>query len=249
MTGNPAAFMCYARFDDGDGNLSEFRRRLASEVQSQTGHEFAIFQDRDIAWGQNWRKRIDEALDAVTLLLVFVSPGLFRSEECRQEIDRFLRRERELGRTDLILPIYYISARELDDRALRDCDPLASLLASRQQADWRALRFEDFTSRRVRLQVAGLASRMSDSFWLPPRPPVPRSLIPVQAPPVEPSPSYPQLIFAGGRVGGQRPGPFRRLLRWRPAGRKTLVAGTAAMLAVGVRDRGPARPGTGDLRE
>ena len=33
-----------------------------------------IFQDQnDIAWGQNWQQRIDEALDAVTLLLLIIA--------------------------------------------------------------------------------------------------------------------------------------------------------------------------------
>lgn len=54
MSGAPAAFMSYARFNDkhDEGQLSQFRERLAAEVQVQTGEEFAIFQDRnDIAWG------------------------------------------------------------------------------------------------------------------------------------------------------------------------------------------------------
>ena len=78
----PAAFMSYVRFDDAheDGQLSAFRERLAGEIRIQTGHEFPIFQDRnDIAWGQNWRQRIEETLDEVTLLLVIVTPGLFHS--------------------------------------------------------------------------------------------------------------------------------------------------------------------------
>ena len=78
----PAAFMSYVRFNDAhdDGQLSQFRERLAAEVRAQTGEEFVIFQDRnDIAWGQNWQQRIDEALDAVTLLLVIITPSLFRS--------------------------------------------------------------------------------------------------------------------------------------------------------------------------
>jgi hypothetical protein len=54
-----------------------------------------------------------------------VTPGLFRSEECRKEINRFLRRGQELGRSNLILPVYCISARELDDQDLRESDPLA----------------------------------------------------------------------------------------------------------------------------
>ena len=67
MAAGPAAFMSYVRFDDAhdDGQLSAFRERLAAEVRMQTGDEFPIFQDRnDIVWGQNWRKRIEETLDA-----------------------------------------------------------------------------------------------------------------------------------------------------------------------------------------
>jgi len=177
VPGGPAAFMSYVRFNDqhDDGQLSQFRDRLAAEVRAQTGQEFAIFQDRnDIAWGQNWQQRIDEALDAVTLLLVIITPSLFRSPPCRAEVTRFLDRERELGRADLILPVYYISAREMDDPGLREADEIAQVLASRQFADWRELRFEPFTSPLVRRATAQLASRMRDTFWQPPAAPAAR---------------------------------------------------------------------------
>ena len=153
MRGEPAAFMSYVRFNDehDDGQLTAFRERLSTEVRAQTGEDFPIFQDRnDIAWGQGWQQRIDEALDAVTLLLVIITPGFFRSPACRAEVARFLERERELGRQDLILPVYYISAQEMDDPLLRAGDELAGVLASRQYADWRELRFEAFTSPLVR---------------------------------------------------------------------------------------------------
>ena len=170
MSGEPAAFMSYARFNDvhDDGQLSAFRERLAAEVRAQTGREFVIFQDRaDISWGQNWRQRIEETLDVVTLLLVIITPGFFGSAACRGEVARFLERERGLGRSDLILPVYYISAWELDDLAARESDELAGVLASRQFVDWRELRFEPFTSPLVRKAVALLASRMRDTFWQP----------------------------------------------------------------------------------
>ena len=177
MSGEPAAFMSYARFNDAhdDGQLSAFRERLAAEVRAQTGREFVIFQDRaDIAWGQNWRQRIEETLDVVTLLLVVITPGFFGSTECRGEVARFRERERELGRSDLILPVYYIGAREMDDPAVRESDELARVLASRQFADWRELRFEPLASPLVRKAVAQLASRMRDTFWqhgpVPPHP-------------------------------------------------------------------------------
>ena len=83
------------------------------------------------------------------------------------EVARFLEREQVLGRSDLILPMYYISAREMDDLAARESDELARVLASRQFADWRELRFEPFTSPVVRKAVAQLATRMRDTFWHP----------------------------------------------------------------------------------
>jgi hypothetical protein len=167
MSGEPAAFMSYVRFNDqhDDGLLSQFRERLAAEVRAQTGEEFAIFQDRnDIAWGENWQQRIDEALDAVTLLVVIVTPSLFRSRAYRAEFQKFLDRERTLGGADLILPVYYIGTRQMDDPGVREADEMARELASRQFADWRELRFEPFTSPLVRKAIARLASRMRDTF-------------------------------------------------------------------------------------
>jgi F-box protein 11 len=171
MAGQPAAFMTYARFDDqhDDGQLTAFRERLAAEVRVQTGEKFLIFQDRtDIAWGENWQQRVNQALDTVTLLLVIITPGFFRSPHCRDEVQQFLDRERQLGRDDLILPVYYVSTPELDDPGRRDADPLAATLAARQHADWRELRFEPITAQVARRAIAHLATRMRDTFWHPP---------------------------------------------------------------------------------
>jgi hypothetical protein len=167
----PVAFMSYARFDDqhDDGWITGFREQLSAEVRAQTGNDFAIFQDRDgIAWGQNWQRRIDEALDTVTLLLVIITPSFFGSQACRDEVRKFLDRERALGRDDLILPVYYISTREMDNLGARQADDIARVLASRQLADWRGLRFEPITSPQVRQAIAKLADRMRETFWQSP---------------------------------------------------------------------------------
>jgi len=164
----PAAFMSYVRFDDehDDYQLSQFRERLSAEVRAQTGEEFRIFQDRnDIQWGQNWQERIEDALDAVTLLLVIITPSFFRSPPCRYEVERFLRLERERQRTDLIYPVYYITAREMDDPVLRESNELARLLATRQQLDWRELRHEPFTSPTVRKAIAQAATQLRNLVW------------------------------------------------------------------------------------
>lgn len=158
MNSSPIAFMSYDRQDDDDRRLSELRTRLSGEVAAQLGEPFPIFQDReDIAWGEQWQKRIDESLDNVTFLIPIVTPRFFRSRDCRAELERFLKREQKLGRGDLILPVYYIDAPILNDPAKRSKDTLADVIHNRQYSDWRPLRFKPFTSTQIGETIAKMA--------------------------------------------------------------------------------------------
>jgi hypothetical protein len=76
-----------------------------------------------------------------------VTPSFFKSLPCRDELTLFRDREKVLGRNDLIVPMYYVNCRALSDEQLRENDELAELIASRQWADWRGLRFEPGTLR------------------------------------------------------------------------------------------------------
>src|SRR5262245_53789391 len=134
----PIAFMSYIINDDkhDSGNLTRFRERLSGEVRMQTGEEFIIFQDRqDILWGQNWRERIEESIDAVTFLIPIITPSFFNSSYCCEELEGFLECERKLNRSDLILPVYYVSCSLLDDEAKRATNAIAQVIAARQHAD------------------------------------------------------------------------------------------------------------------
>jgi F-box protein 11 len=155
--------MSYVRTNDAhdNGRLTQFRERLAGEIQMQFGEEFHVFQDRDdIAWGESWKERIEGSLDAVTFLIPIITPGFFKRPPCRQELERFLERERRLGRTDLVLPVYYVACPLLDDEDKRKADPLATAVASRQRADWRDLRFEPFTAPEVGKRLAQMAKQI-----------------------------------------------------------------------------------------
>jgi F-box protein 11 len=159
--------MSYARFDDAheNGRLSEFCQRLSGEVRLQSGEEFPIFQDRkDIHFGQNWRQRIEESLDEVTFLIPILTPGFFKSEACRAELERFLEREERLGRNDLILPVYYVNYAALNDKQKRQGDALANLLWSRQYVDWREVRFEPLTSPQIGKMFAGMATQIVEAL-------------------------------------------------------------------------------------
>lgn len=156
----PIAFMSYVRFNDhhDNGKLTEFCKRLSGEVRAQTGKDFPIFQDRnEINWGQNWRQRIKESTDEVTFLIAIITPSFFESDACKDELQRFLAREKKLNRNDLILPVYYIDCPLLNDEKKRAADPLAEAIASRQYTDWRELRFEPLTSPQVGRTLEQLA--------------------------------------------------------------------------------------------
>jgi F-box protein 11 len=164
---SPIAFMSYVRFDDqhDNGRLTQFRERLSGEVRVQTGEEFPIFQDRnDILWGQNWKERVEDSLDQVTFLIPIVTPSFFLSPACRNELERFIDREKQLGRNDLIMPVYYVDCPPLNDQDRRASDPLAEAVAAHQYADWRELRFEPFTSPEVGKRLAQMAVQVRNAL-------------------------------------------------------------------------------------
>ena len=166
----PAAFISYARADDeyDNGGITRLREQLEAELQLLTGENFAIFQDRtSITWGQNWLERINEALNAATVLIPIMTPRLFQSEHCRAEIEKFLERERALGRGDLIRPVYYVTSPEIDDPQRRENDDVAVALSSRQWLDWRQLRYKSFDSSATRRAVNALAISIIDTARRP----------------------------------------------------------------------------------
>ncbi|HPQ67916.1 MAG TPA: right-handed parallel beta-helix repeat-containing protein [bacterium] len=166
MDRKPAAFFSYAhQNDDQDGGrLSTMRERLEKEVIVQSGDPFVIFQDRrDIEWGKQWRKRIEEGLDASTVLIVVVTPGYLKRPECRNEYQLFWKWEKSIGRDDLIFPILYVDTPALTDEAKRKQDPIAEDIAKRQWIDWINLRFEPFTSPEVGKRLAEMAIKIRDA--------------------------------------------------------------------------------------
>ncbi len=167
MSHTPLAFLSYVNLDDQheQGRLTQFRERLSGEVRMQTGEPFDIFQDKkDIALGQPWEERINDSLDATTFLLPIITPAFFKSTACRAELERFLKREKELGRNDLILPVYYVTCPVLSDKAKLELDPLAKIIAARQYADWRELRHEPFTLPQVGKTLAKLAGQIVEAL-------------------------------------------------------------------------------------
>jgi parallel beta-helix repeat protein len=189
----PAAFLSYVHDDDKYGHITKLRERLEDEVRMVVGVEFPIFQDRkDIRWGQSWKTRLEESIDEVTFLIPVITPSFFNSKYCRSELQRFLEREQRLGRSDIILPVYFIDTPLLNEDELRAEDELAQAIASRQYADWRELRFEPFTNPQVGKTLERLARQIRDALparvtRVPPVPPQASSETQPADPPVKES--------------------------------------------------------------
>jgi hypothetical protein len=137
----PEAFLSYTRLDDEyfGGAITSLRRLLELGVQVVTGDRaFSIFQDVDgIEFGQKWEKRLNEAISTSRFLIPIVTPLFFTSDPCRDELRQFITHEKSLGRDDLILPIYFVTAPVLEKPELLKDDSLAAEIGSRQRYDWR----------------------------------------------------------------------------------------------------------------
>jgi F-box protein 11 len=147
--GEPIAFLSYTRFDDAheEGKITQFCERLSAEVKFLTGREFPIFRDnKDIKWGQSWRSRIEQGLDAAVFLIPILTPSYFQSQACLEEYELFKKREEQLGRHDLILPVYYVECDEMADPGIREANACAMDMDGREYVKWHNLRWEPWTS-------------------------------------------------------------------------------------------------------
>jgi formylglycine-generating enzyme required for sulfatase activity len=142
-------FFSYSREDDTDsqGALSALRSRIQGELRGQLGRSaktFRLWQDKEaIPSGTLWETEIKNAVAQSVFFIPIITPTALASPNCRFELESFLAREAALGRNDLVFPILYIDVPALEDSGRRQNDPVLSLIAKRQYADWRKLRHHD----------------------------------------------------------------------------------------------------------
>jgi hypothetical protein len=108
-------FLSYSRNDDYDGKITRIKNILDYELKVIAGKQYSIFQDiKNIGWGENWEKIINDQLSIVPFLIPFVSPSFFNSKNCCDEIIRFIKIEKSRKRDDLLLPVYYVSIDDIE---------------------------------------------------------------------------------------------------------------------------------------
>lgn len=134
------AFFSYTRADDRatGGLLSEMRALLEDQVSRRLGEPVEIFQDTDdIKGGDNWRARLDRAIDEATYLIPVITPSFFNSKPCREELQRFVDKAEAEGREGLILPIHFIECPMIRDEGSAAKDALVKVIEETQWFDFR----------------------------------------------------------------------------------------------------------------
>jgi CheY-like chemotaxis protein len=171
------AFLSYTRLDDEffGGAITSLKRLLELGVQVVTGdRSFNIFQDVDgIEFGQKWKEQLTEAISASKFLIPVVTPLFFQSGPCRDELTQFIEHEKSLGRDDLILPLYFVTAPVLEQPELLKKDALASEIGSRQRYDWRVHAELPPNDPQIRRAVRELAQKIATAMARSAGPPLP----------------------------------------------------------------------------
>jgi TIR domain len=155
-------FWSYVHVDDDaeGGRILRLAERLCNEYSVLTGDDLHIFVDReDLSWGDEWRRRIADALSGTTFFIPIVTPRYLRSDECRRELLTFAGHAESFGVTELLLPILYAEVPELAEDS---DDEAAALIARTQYVNWSELRLVDETSEAYRQAVNGLARRLME---------------------------------------------------------------------------------------
>lgn len=192
----PHAFLSYTRIDDRfhGGAITALREQLELGVQVVSGSAFKIFQDIEgIAFGRHWPSRLDEALRQARFLIPIITPTFFVRPACRDELTKFLAYERAAGRNDRILPIYFVTIRDLERR--KAGDELVREISERQWESWIAYADLAIGDPQLRPAIRRVAERIAErideaitAFAAAPPPKAPR-LPPSPRPPAAAAPS------------------------------------------------------------
>jgi hypothetical protein len=150
-------FLSYSHLDDeaDEGRIRRLARKIQSEYRMITGQPLEIFVDRaDLRWGENWKERIDGALQSTTFFIPVLSPSFFASDECRREFFEFYNTTRSLGVPRYLLAVRYSP---VDDLVPGSSDQAKAIAAATQYKDWSELRLVDESGAVHRTAINDLA--------------------------------------------------------------------------------------------
>lgn len=156
------AFWSYAHSDNEreKNRVLRLADLLTAEYEVLTGTTIEIFTDKaEIRWGEDFRDKLDEALQETTFFIPILSPTYFLRDECRGEMSQFVRSATALGLDQLLLSVRYVPVPDLREES---ADELKAVAARMQFEPWDHLRLLDEGSSEHRAAVHRLASRLVD---------------------------------------------------------------------------------------
>jgi len=164
--------MSYATNDDHDGKLTTFHTRLEIAIQDYTADDdFTIFKDNVyVRWGDQWEEKLLQSLDDAVFFIPIITPRFFKSDWCPLELTRFIERQEKLKQQrqgnppGIICPVYYIDHKPVNDSNHPDRDELIESVVKNQYIDWRNLRREPFSAKKVQHTIDAMASRIRDAL-------------------------------------------------------------------------------------
>lgn len=154
-------FWSYEHDDDqaDNGRIRRLRDDVAAQYEMCTGETLDQFLDQaSIKWGDDWRKQVDERLDAAVFFIPVITPRYLKSPECRREFRSFAERSQTLGVSELILALHYVDVPALHSDS--PDDELVQLLQQFQWMDWRELRFKEVETEDYRRAVNAVVERL-----------------------------------------------------------------------------------------
>ncbi len=157
----PSGFVSYVHQDNdkSGGKLLRLVDQIEDEFSLITGEDLALFIDRrSIEWGEEWRQRIESALQDTTFFIPIVTPKFFQSTECRSELMKFAGFARSMGAEELLLPIIFVGVDDLNEDSP---DEAKALIARTHYVNWSQLRLVDDKSAEYQQAVNDLATRLA----------------------------------------------------------------------------------------
>jgi hypothetical protein len=153
-------FISYTRDDNRDlfGVVDRIRNDLAGMYAADTGRTLRVFLDREsMGWGDDWRQRIRQAVESATALIPVVTMRYFTSTACSEELLLFYNSAKQLGVTELILPIVIAGAEHI-----RADDPREEvrIIESRNYENLREAWLAGYDSSQWRTAMARLAQKL-----------------------------------------------------------------------------------------
>lgn len=155
-----AGFWSYVHNDNESvgGAIVKLAKRLIGEFELLSAEPLRLFIDRDIQWGEAWKERIDKELQETTFFIPIITPRYFQSDECRRELVEFKTAAARFGVSQLLLPIYYVTVPEMEEREPQD--ELMAYVKEAQREDMRETRLAEEMDAIYRRLVNRLATRL-----------------------------------------------------------------------------------------